>query len=176
MLSARTLVHPTLPVSNSDRSAAETRPMRSPVHPPALARDADRHLPGRGTIANSHDIPLVRCHGHRPERSREALREPRRIRFILRVQSDTDAGRTANENPTDGPLSLLQTRLSHDERFVDTTFDFERAYCDIRSSMVHQFYELIHMLYQYDLGMISFDLLGKRMVGRVSRPHRIRQA
>ena len=30
--------------------------------------------------------------------------------------------------------------------------------------MIQQFYELIYMIYQYDLGMISFDLLGKRMV------------
>ncbi len=65
--------------------------------------------------------------------------------------------------------SLIQmpTRLAiddDDERSIDATFDFERAYCDIRSSIIHQFYELIHTIYQYDLGMISFDLLGKRVV------------
>ena len=47
---------------------------------------------------------------------------------------------------------------------MDAPFNFERAYCSIRSSIIHQFYELIHTIYQYDLGMISFELLGKRMV------------
>ena len=55
-----------------------------------------------------------------------------------------------------------------DERSSDISFDFERAYCDIRSSIIHQFYELIQTIYQYDLGMISFDLLGKRLVSSYS--------
>ncbi|CAF2979713.1 unnamed protein product [Rotaria sp. Silwood2] len=69
--------------------------------------------------------------------------------------------------------SLIQmpTRLSIDdnEHSIDATFDFERAYCDIRSSIIHQFYELIHTIYQYDLGMISFDLLGKRMLSMMAK-------
>jgi len=54
--------------------------------------------------------------------------------------------------------------IDDEERIIDTIFDFERAYCDVRSSIIHQFYELIYTIYQYDLGMISFDLLSKRMV------------
>ncbi|CAF0953179.1 unnamed protein product [Adineta steineri] len=58
----------------------------------------------------------------------------------------------------------IRLTIDDDERSNDATFDFERAYCDIRSSIIHQFYELIHTIYQYDLGMISYDLLGKRML------------
>jgi hypothetical protein len=58
---------------------------------------------------------------------------------------------------------------NQDERYAQITFDFERAYCDIRSSIIQQFSELIHTIYQYDLGMISFQLLGKRMVNRQER-------
>lgn len=58
---------------------------------------------------------------------------------------------------------------NEDERSTDTAFDFERAYCDVRSSIVHQYYELIHTIHQFDLGMISFDLLGKRMVSSERR-------
>lgn len=54
--------------------------------------------------------------------------------------------------------------MDDQEHSTDTAFDFERTYCDIRSSIIHQFDELIHTIYQYDLGMISFDLVGKRMV------------
>ena len=59
-----------------------------------------------------------------------------------------------------------QRKLSYDddERSNDTQFTFERAYCSIRSSILQHFYELIHTIYQYDLGMVSFELLGKRMV------------
>ncbi|CAF1303213.1 unnamed protein product, partial [Adineta ricciae] len=64
--------------------------------------------------------------------------------------------------------SLIQMprKLSYDddERSNDTQFTFERAYCSIRSSILQHFYELIHTIYQYDLGMVSFELLGKRML------------
>ena len=59
--------------------------------------------------------------------------------------------------------------MDDQEHSTDTAFDFERAYCEIRSSIIHQFDELIHTIYQYDLGMISFDLVGKRMVRENSR-------
>ncbi|CAF1302863.1 unnamed protein product [Rotaria magnacalcarata] len=68
-------------------------------------------------------------------------------------------------------LITMPTTVSIDDNkhSIDATFDFERAYCDIRSSIIHQFYELIHVIYQYDLGMISFDLLGKRMLSIMAK-------
>ncbi|CAF1508111.1 unnamed protein product, partial [Didymodactylos carnosus] len=52
---------------------------------------------------------------------------------------------------------------------INSTFDFERSYCDIRSSIIQQFYELIHTLNNSDIGLISLDLMGKRMLSIISK-------
>ncbi|CAF4541304.1 unnamed protein product [Rotaria sp. Silwood2] len=66
---------------------------------------------------------------------------------------------------------MNQTRLSIDDNEHSTyaIFDFEHAHCDMRSSIIHQFYEPIHTMYQYDLEMISFDLLGKGMLSMMAK-------
>ncbi|CAF4194143.1 unnamed protein product [Rotaria sp. Silwood2] len=65
----------------------------------------------------------------------------------------------------------VRTRLSIDDNEHSTyaIFDFEHAHCDMRSSIIHQFYEPIHTMYQYDLEMISFDLLGKGMLSMMAK-------
>ncbi|CAF1474152.1 unnamed protein product [Didymodactylos carnosus] len=52
---------------------------------------------------------------------------------------------------------------------TNSIFDFERSYCDIRSSIIQQFYLLIHTLNNFDLGLISLDLMGKRMLSIISK-------
>jgi len=69
-------------------------------------------------------------------------------------------------------LIKMPTRLlleNDSDRLNGTNFDFERAYCDVRSSIIHQFYEMIHTIHQYDLGLISYELLGKRMLTMVGK-------